>query len=144
MLPAKTAISAALLVLATAACGRDSAGPSLALDVRFAQIDRSVIPHPPTVVREEAGSIRLSGSFGSSCADDQLRGQATLRNASSIHIRIWAHRNSGSCTTMTSALYGYTGAIHDIDPGTYTVTVEHERDARRPDGVVATATVVVL
>lgn len=136
----------ALSILA-AACGRSGTGPDLgmAFDVHPVQrdtIDREAENPPPTIIAVDGSVLRVSGYFETPCAREQVRGSASRDGAGAIQVRIWAER-SGSTCPMRADPYTYDGRIHNLEPGSYRIRVEHRRDARRHDGVVLERTVTI-
>lgn len=129
-----------LLALA-AGCG-DGTGPGLRMDLRFSLTEPNPDALSPIVASVEGTTLRVEGYFEAPCAGDPVRGGANLSGPATITIRVWSRRAGSTCPTMVDP-YLYDGRIHNLEPGTYQVVVEHERAARRADGLVHNSTIIV-
>lgn len=133
------------------ACGDPGTGASLRMSLQVAPVDPGTVVFdpanpetgnvPPVAVRIHDGTLHVSGYFETPCRREPVRGSARL-TGSTVRIRIWAERVDDNCMTRPDP-YTYDGLVHNLDGGTYRVVLEHERDARRRDGVVLDAVLQV-
>lgn len=129
-------------LLFAAGCQGNGTGPALAMSF---QADRTEPPEgalPPTVISVEGSAVLVSGYFPTPCSSEPIHGSAVRSAASSVRIRIRAERVSRDCAYRPTH-YTYQGRVHNLEPGSYRVVVEHERDSRRPDGIVMEQAVTI-
>jgi hypothetical protein len=130
--------------IAVGACSDPGTGASLRMSLQVAPVDRDTVEFdpsnpesgsvPPTTARIQNGTLTVSGYFETPCMGDAVKGSARL-DGTTVLIRIRAERVDNTCMTQPDP-YTYDGRVHNLDSGTYRVLVEHERDARRQNGVV--------
>lgn len=133
------------LVGLLAACSGGGTNSDFPMSFSVQPVDRDTIefdptdPDPGTVppIRAiaAAGGFVVHGYFSTPCTRDPIRGRGSRRDDGTVHVRVWAERQGGSCPARPDS-YTYEARVAGLNPGTVHLTVEHERDARRNDGVV--------
>lgn len=93
----------------------------------------------PFEVQGESGMIRVSGSW---LAEASCGFKGTVdRQGERLVIRV-GHRPDVPCLGVAQG-WNYEGRVASVEPGTYSLVIEHEHDVRRSQGVVLETQVTV-